>query len=780
MKYDFTDIPDELKKANQWIVWKSELREGEDKPTKVPYQTNGVMAQSNNKRTWSSFHSAVHTYNKGGYEGIGFMFSKEDPYIGIDIDKCYKDGKFSELADEVIEMMDSYTELSPSGTGVHIIVKGELPIEKGTGKKNSKLGLEIYRYGRYFTFTGKSQNVYEIVERTSELSLLFKKYFPDDDKKPSTVKKPVKKQNDIVNLSNSEIWVKMFKSKNGSHIQSLYNGELIDGDHSSTDLALCNHLAFWTNKDIYKMDDMFRESGLYREKWDKQHSSDGRTYGEMTLEAAMQSTHNTIADFEPKTYKINILNYEEPIEKAPNFMRTDLGNAERLIYRFGKDLRYNNAFKKWYIWDGKRWREDDTNQIKQMAKHTVRMIYKEASQEEESEARAALSKHAVGSESRSRLEAMIALSESEVPILPDDMDKDQMLFNCANGVVNLETGEFLEHNREFYMNKISPIAYDPNADCPLWKKFLEDIMQDEEGNVKQELINFLQKAIGYALTGDTSEQVLFFLYGKGRNGKSTFLDTIRYLFGDYGQQTNTETFSVRKNEGARSDLATLKGSRLVAASESEEGARLAESLIKQLTGGEPIQARFLYGNPFVYKPEFKIFFTTNHKPIIKGSDEGIWRRIRLVPFTVTIPKEKVDKHLGDKLLQQEMSGILRWAVEGCLKWQKEGLGNPKEVQEATDDYRGEMDAVGNFLKEYCVFNDAAKCYVKDLYQKYEEWCIENGEYLLTRPKFNRKVEERGYKKNRDNKGYYFNGLGINFSFSSYSSYPTSYQNRKKV
>ncbi|WP_191559218.1 phage/plasmid primase, P4 family [Metabacillus idriensis] len=776
MNYKFENIPAELKNTPQWIVWRAEDREG--KPTKVPYQVNGEMAQSNNKRTWSTFHTAVKSYSEKDFHGIGFMFSKDDPFVGIDIDHCVADEKLNDFSNEILNLVDSYAEFSPSGKGIHIITKGSLPLRGiGTGKKNPSLGLEVYRHGRYFTFTGNKVNDIEVNERSDQLKELFKKYLKEKEVSKKKAQSSFKRN---LNLTNNELWEKMFNSKKGQVIKSLFLGELVNGDHSSTDIALCNHLAFWTDKDASKMDSMFRETNLYREKWERQHSSDGRTYGQMTIDNAIQSTHNKISDsFDNQKYEIQINQGEEQVKKKrPNFKRTDLGNAERLVYQYGKDIRYNNSFNSWYLWDGKRWEADLTNQIKQFAKKTVRSIYEEASQEEEDDVRQKISKHATASESRPRIESMISLAQSEVPILPDDLDKDKWLFNCANGVVDLRTGKLLQHDRKFYMNKISPVSYDPDAKCPLWMRFLEDIMQDDAGNVKHDLIDFLQKAIGYALTGDTSEQVLFVLYGKGKNGKSTFLDTIRYLVGDYGTQANTDSFTVKKNDSVRSDLAALKGSRLVAAAESEEGAKLAESLIKQLTGGDAIQARFLYGNPFVFTPQFKIFFMTNYRPVIGGSDEGIWRRIRLIPFTVTVPDEKVDKYLPDKLLKQEMPGILNWALEGCLKWKKEGLGYPKEIKDATEGYRNEMDTVGTFLNEYCTVGERAKCYVKDLYRRYEDWCDETGEHLLTKVKLNRKVEERGFKKKKDGSGHYFQGIGIKSDFS-YSNYFSS-TSRKKI
>lgn len=766
-QYNFKNIPDELKVTNQWVLWKSTVREG--KQTKVPFQIDGSMAQSNNRHTWSTFQTVVRKFRQGGYDGIGFMFSKEDPYIGIDIDHCVNEEVLSELAEDVIETLQSYTEYSPSGEGIHIIAKGTLPLKgPGTGRKNPKLGLEIYRHGRYFTFTGDSLGETLVQDGTDQFKVLFKKYL---DEKPKPAAKPiinVSNQEDIRNLSNTQLWERMFNSKSGGNIKDLFQGVLINGDHSSTDMALCNYLAFWTDKDASSMDSMFRETNLLREKWDKPHSSDGRTYGQMTIDMAISSTHNSVSDYKADTIKRNVPGKESPKRKQ-SFNRTDLGNSERLIYHHGNNIRYNNTFKKWYLWNEKQWIADETNQIRQLAKQTVRSIYKEALEEEDGDIRAAISKHAVHSEARAKIESMISLAESEVPVLPDDLDQNKWLFNCENGVIDLKTGKLLKHERNYYMNKISPITYDSNAKCPLWDKFLKDIMRDENGNINYELIEFLQKAIGYALTGETTEQVVFFLYGKGKNGKSTFLDTIRHLMGDYGKQSNTDSFTVKKNDSVRSDIATLKGSRLVAASESEEGAKLAESLIKQLTGMEPIQARFLYGNPFEFIPQFKIFFTTNHKPVINGDDLGIWRRIRLIPFTVTIPEENRDKNLPEKFLKQEISGILRWAVEGCLKWQKEGLKPPDEIEKATNLYRSEMDTIGSFINDFCTVLESVKTYSKQLYMRYEDWCQETGEIEIPKVTFYKKIEERGFRKKKDNKGFYFQGIGIRSSFEYYSS-----------
>jgi len=283
--YNFNDIPAELKALPQWILWRSEKKSG--RYTKVPCQVNGEMAQANNRRTWSTFATAVKFYLEGNYDGIGFVFSRQDNYIGIDIDKCVVDGKPNTFATEIIDTLDSYTEFSPSGNGIHIIIKGNLPQSVlGTGRKNTKHGLEIYSYGRYFTFTGNRENSNEIYDRTDELAEVFEKYFDDSDIQGRVNLAEFEK--DEIQISNEALWERIFRSKNGDEIRSLYNGNLINGDHSASDLALCNHLAFWTGKSATRMDAMFRETGLMRDKWDVIHFREtNETYGERTIATAI-------------------------------------------------------------------------------------------------------------------------------------------------------------------------------------------------------------------------------------------------------------------------------------------------------------------------------------------------------------------------------------------------------------------------------------------------------------------------------------------------------------
>ncbi|WP_117161261.1 phage/plasmid primase, P4 family [Paraliobacillus sp. X-1268] len=447
--------------------------------------------------------------------------------------------------------------------------------------------------------------------------------------------------------------------------------------------------------------------------------------------------------------------------KQPSFNMTEMGNAERLVYRNGNNLRYCIEFEEWLLWDGNTWIEDRKRKIERVAIKTFREMYKEIALVEDTDQRKKIYKWAQSSEKSSVFLNSINRAQAMLPITQEELNRDPFKLNCTNGTVDLRTGELLQHKREFLITKNTHIQYDAKAECPNWINFLHNIFRNEDGELKQDLIDFIQKSIGYALTGDTNEQVAFFLWGTGRNGKSTLINTIKDLLGDYSKQTNSDTFTSKINEGGiNNDIARLHGSRFVSAVESEDGQKLSESLIKQLTGGELITARFLRREFFEFMPEFKLFFTTNHKPIVKGDDEGIWRRIRLIPFNYTIPKEEVDKHLPEKL-QNELPGILKWAVDGCLKWQQEGLGEPDEVKNATDEYKEEMDLLSSFLEECCVKNPDAKVQVNMLHKKYMVWAEENGEYPMKKRVFNNRITMKGFQKRKStgNKTFFF-GLGL--------------------
>ncbi|PEQ33389.1 DNA primase [Bacillus cereus] len=737
--YNFNEIPAELKALPQWILWKFEMRNG--KQTKVPCQVTGEMAQANNRRTWSTFATAVKFYLEGDYDGIGFVFSRQDNYIGIDIDKCVTDGKTNTFATEIIDTLDSYTEFSPSEKGIHIIIKGSLPQSVlGTGRKNTKHGLEIYSYGRFFTFTGNRENSNDVYDRTDELAEVFEQYFDDSDIQGRVNLAEFEK--DEIKISNETLWEKMFRSKNGDEIRSLYNGNLINDDHSASDLALCNHLAFWTGNSAPRMDAMFRETSLIRDKWDVIHFSDtNETYGERTIGVAISSTSTTILDNKQQfeEFSFDFIGVDEVAEDKPKrkFKLTELGNAERIAYEYGHVIKFVNDIG-WFIWDGKRWRIDNKKEIERITAKVLRGLNKS---EDESEM-----KWARMCERRNiRMNSIKDL----MPLVPGEraeFDKHKYLLNVENGIVDLKTGKLQQHDRELGLTKITNIAFDENAKCPTWLTFLDQIFLGDKA-----LIEYMQRLIGYSLTGDISEQIMMFLVGGGSNGKSTFINIIKDIMGDYGKQAKSDTFIKKKESGANNDIARLVGSRFVSAIESEEGEKLADSFVKQITGGEPVLARFLRQEFFEFIPEFKVFFTTNHKPIIGGLDEGIWRRVKLIPFNLSLPAHKRDKRLSEKL-SLEMPGILNWAIEGCMKWQQDGLKEPKVVAEATGKYKDDMDILAPFLDEVCYVdereNESVMIEAKELYNVYERWCFNSGERSLGNRSFYRMLETKGFGKTK--------------------------------
>lgn len=432
---------------------------------------------------------------------------------------------------------------------------------------------------------------------------------------------------------------------------------------------------------------------------------------------------------------------ETIVHPSPDrFNQTDLGNAERLAHDHRNDLRYCHQWSKWLHWDGARFAVDDVGRVIELAKQSVRSIYHEAANTEDDQARTALVKHARSSEKWQRIQAMIQKAQSEpgIPVRPDDLDRDPWLLACKNGTIDLRTGKLLESNRAHLITKVAPVAYDPAADCPVFLEFLDQIM-----NGDAELIDFLQRAIGYSLTGTTVERVVFILWGTGKNGKSTLLELLRTIFGDYAMRTPTETLMVRRGSEIPNDIARLKGVRFVSASESEEGQRLAEARIKDITGGDMISARFMRGEFFDFLPSFKLWLATNHKPVIRGTDNAIWDRIKLIPFRVRIPDSKQDKHLREKLAA-EAPGILAWAVQGCLAWQRDGLGDPVKVREATKGYRAEMDVLGSFIEECCVVAEHCRATAAQLYAAYSRWCEDAGERSITKTAMGKQLTERGF------------------------------------
>jgi len=436
---------------------------------------------------------------------------------------------------------------------------------------------------------------------------------------------------------------------------------------------------------------------------------------------------------------------------------TDTTNAERLMREHGEKIRYMPAWKKWLVWNGNYWEIDEGDaMVSGFALETIRSIHREMLKTSDHRERIEIEKFAMMSENGRRRKSCVEMASliKKLHVKSDDLDNNPWLINCRNGTVNIFTGEFTEHNQTDMITKVANVDFDPQADCPLWKQFIREIM-----DYNTDVINFLQTASGWAITGDTREQTMFILYGSGANGKSTFLNTIMALLGDYAIATPTETFMRKSGDQITNDIARLRGTRFVTTTEAEQGKRLSEPLIKKITGNDQMTARFLYGEFFNFKPTFKIFMATNHKPVIKGTDYGIWRRIKLIPFTTRIPVEKQDKELEEKLIK-EASGILNWLLEGVANWKREGLVAPDAVLNATDEYRGEMDVIGNFIKERCTAQAGLSIRIRELYRAYSDWCDDNNEHPVSERFFTMRLKDMGFEQCRTAEARFWSGLGL--------------------
>lgn len=410
-------------------------------------------------------------------------------------------------------------------------------------------------------------------------------------------------------------------------------------------------------------------------------------------------------------------NNELPISRF-----TDLANAELFASMFRDTVRYCIEERAWYVWDGLKWSRDDKGQIQFKVEMTAALLREMLPQISDDGLKKSLRKHLDRSESERGLRAIVNLAAPRLAISINDFDTDPYHLCVKNGHLDLRSGTITEPTPASMMSKASSVAWDPQAACPIWISFLRRILNGDD-----ELIAFVQRAVGYSLTGAVVEQSLFILHGDGANGKSTFLEVIRLLTAEYGRQADFSSFVYRENRNnVRNDIARLAGTRFVSASESDRQQRLDEALIKTLTGGDKIAARMLYREAFEFTPTFKIWLATNHRPKIVGSDEGIWRRIHLIPFTVQIPPHEQDKQLLEKL-KAELPGILRWAVAGCMDWQRMGLRPPQVVRAETDRYRVQEDSISRFFEEECIFGSSVQATSTVLQHAYAEWCRRNGE-----------------------------------------------------
>lgn len=701
-------IPQELKDKKKWLVWRWEKRG--DKYTKPPFRIDGQRSDGAvNPNDWATFKEVMEVAAK--YSGIGFVLNDEDNIVAWDLDHCInvKTGELQDWAQSLITQLNSYTEVTPSGDGLRVFMFGDVP-KDGTAKKHLKSpdnqnrgAIECYKNKRYTTVTGN--------------------HFP-------LAPKSIREVGDA-----DVIWKSIFEAKT-AELRSLFKSpkakKLFEGDwkeefgsQSEADLSLCRALADITDGDEVAIDKLFKQSKLYRDKWDKVHVG-GLTYGQSTIQKALL--------------------YYQKIQPL-----TDLGDAKRFAKIINDTARYCNG--RWYLWDGKRLVEDVQEAIYTKVDELIQAVVDEAKVCEFEDRKKKLISHVKTLQSRSKIENVIKLARSRepIPITVDELDTNPLAFNCMNGIVF--KGELRNHSFNEMMTKISPVAYDSKASAPIWERFLADVIGDEE------MIQYLARCVGYSMTGLTTEQVIFFLYGLGANGKSTFINTVMAVLGDYAAMLPTEVLMVGKDQHPTA-LADLRGIRMTVATEVPEGKRFNEELIKQLTGGERLKARRMHQDFFEFEPKVKLWVMGNHKPSIRGTDFGIRRRFQLIPFTRTIPKEKQDRSLLQKL-RGEYEGIFNWCVSGYLDWLERGLDVPKKVLDATEEYFDDMDIVQQFLNEECEMKLDYNVPHKDLYDHYVNIMKQRNEYVMTNRQFSTKITEKGFSKYKGNGNYtHWKGLRL--------------------
>ena len=454
--------------------------------------------------------------------------------------------------------------------------------------------------------------------------------------------------------------------------------------------------------------------------------------------------------------RLAIIPWKMPAPRKTNgaFYLTDMGNAERLAERYGHAIRYCYERKSWLVWNGIVWEWDTGAKVGILAKLTVRSIYHEAADEDDKERRSDIASHAKKSESDHRINAMISLAQSEpgIPVDPTELDANHWTLNCLNGTLDLKTGKLLPHNPDDLNTIIIPVTYDPKAECPMWLEFIKWATSDDD-----ELATYLQRAIGYSLTGDISEQIMFFLYGLGLNGKSTFTMTIRTLMAGYGIRLDADDLMIkdRKSSGPKESLANLFKKRYVLGSEVRDGRRLDVGQLKDWTGGETVKADRKYEHQFEFMPTFKLWLYGNKKPTIADNSLAVWRRVKMIEFKQRVADDKIDKKLAEKL-ETELPGILAWAVRGCLDWQEYGFNDAKAVRDATEKYRHEQDALRDYIDEHCSTEINDRVLKSELRRDYEAWCIENKVDILNQRQFKANLEERGATSARGtgNKAYW--------------------------
>ena len=672
-KVNFVNVPQELKQNASFCVWRMEMRNGNT--TKIPYNPrNGMAARTNDSRTFADFATAMKAYAMGGWDGIGYRVGAGLDGVGIgaiDIDHCIReDGTLNDVAASILGFFQqSYFERSPSGTGLRgfFLLAPDFAYDKTQYYiNNRKHGLEVYLPGvtnRFVTVTGDVYRNGTVARDDEALSNTLNTFMKRSIRTEQTnVIKPCSY------LSDEQVLQHAMKSESGEKFRALYKGEWSNlyASQSDADMALIAMLAFWCGNVDEQIDRIFRTSGLMREKWDRKTGDS--TYGQITMrnvilsnstiympvrdKASAEDEFNNLDEDERPAFRPALSFVKMTVEEMqphtnPKYGHDEIGMGNAFADYYKPIARFNQDRGIWYVYDGKAWQPDDNAlAVAELAKILADKLFTFAIQIKDEDTRNRYIKRVLRLQLRKNRKTMIEDAKSVYPVKMSIFDHNKYLFNCENGTVELDTQQFRLHDPEDFITKIAPVTYDPLVKCLRWEQFVSEVMQKNT-----ELERYLQKAIGYAMTGDTSLECLFILYGPTtRNGKTTTIETILKVMGEYGKSAKPDMLASNfrigsANNGPSEDVARLAGARFVGISEMEQKLTINASLTKQLTGNGSITARYLHENSFEFHLQAKIFIDTNHLPNV--TDQTLFEsgRIKIIPFGKHFEEHEQDKTL---------------------------------------------------------------------------------------------------------------------------------------
>ncbi len=723
VKHD--NIPQKLKDTAQFCCWQYETVKG--RQTKVPYDpVTGHKARTNQPTTFTTFDGAIAAMSN--YDGMGIRVA--NGIAGIDLDHCLKKGTLLPWAREIVDKFhDTYIEISPSGAGIRIFCLVPEQFSYDTDVYYIKKGdIEVYIPGftnRFLTVTGNALNQEDVTETTEALTWLLNTYMhrPTPPSATSVSGRSYLKDESVI--------AKASNAQNGAKFTRLWNGAISEyPSHSEADAALCSLLAYWCGGDKEQMDRLFRRSGLMRDKWDEYRGAD--TYGNMTI---LKAISNATVFYKPihtataaEDFGMDRLKELDPMDTA-RFPWTDIG-AGRIFAAYYKDiLRFVPERKMWFYYENGIWQPDKSNiRAMKYCMDLADLMYTFALEIRDEDKRKAYMKYVSRWQSHNNRVNILKDAQVHYPIPFGSFDTDLYIFNCKNGTLHIDTGEFTEHRSTDLLTKMSQVIYDPTAQSDRFDTYIDEIMCGD-----QERAKFLQKIMGYGLTGDTRHECMTILYGATtRNGKGTLCESVLKVLGDYGCTARIESIAVKtfvNGSQPNEDIARLAGIRFVNISEPGKGIVMDAAKVKIMTGNDTLNARYLHENSFDFQPQFKLYVNTNYLPVINDMTLFTSNRIIIVPFDRHFDEQSQDTTLKRKFTTpQVQSAILNWLLEGNRLLREEGLHLPESVKKATASYQHDSDKMALFAEENLIQDEKGEVLTSALYARYKGWCQENGYY----------------------------------------------------